>query len=146
MLSNRYIMGANVIPFIFIFVFQNFPMTTKITSKLKGISIHQEFEQQLNNALFIPLAQKLGIQIKTFKILAAGVKISEDLGLFEEYLEIQINDIDLSLNNYVEESAAYSCFCNTETREQEYPKVMKEMILDLLQLNQSLILDYLNDN
>lgn len=120
-------------------------MKTKITSKLKGVSINQEFEQQLIEMLFLPLTQKLRIQIKTFKILAAGVKISEELGLYEEYLEIQINGIDLSLHNCVEESAAYSCFCNTETREEQYPKVMKEMILDLLELNQSLILDYLND-
>lgn len=121
-------------------------MKTKITSKLKGISIHQEFEHQLNKSLFIPLNESLGIEIKTFKILAAGVKISEDFGLFEEYLEIQINGTDLPLNNYVEESAAYSCFCNTETRKEQYPKVMMEMILELLRINQSLILDYLRDN
>lgn len=120
-------------------------MKTKVTSKLKGVSVNQEFEQQLDETLFLPLNQKLGIEIKTFKILAAGVKISEELGLYEEYLEIQINDLDLSLNNYVEESAAYSCFCNTETREEQYPKVMKEMILDLLKLNQALILDYLEE-
>lgn len=120
-------------------------MKTKIINKLKGITINQEFEKQLNDILFIPLTQKLGIEIKTFRILAAGVKISEELGLYEEYLEIQINDVDLSLNNYVEESNAYSCFCNTETREEQYPKVMKVLILNLLELNQSLILDYLID-
>ncbi len=120
-------------------------MKTKITNKLKGIVLTKEFELELNKNLFIPLIQKLELEVKTFKILSAGVKISEDLGLYEEYLEVQINEVDLSLNNYVEESAAYSCFCNTDTREQQYPKVMKEMILELLKLNQSLILDYMDE-
>ncbi|NPD44304.1 hypothetical protein [Lentimicrobium sp. S6] len=121
-------------------------MKTKITNKLKGIIVNQEFEKQLNEALFLPFRHKLGFNIETFNILTAGVKISEELGLYEEYLEIQINETDLSLNNYVEESAVYSCFCHTETREEQYPKVMKELILELLKLNQSLILDHLNDN